>query len=104
MLSASSLAVAFSIAIGLGGACNLGAGAIHFTQTSSLAFEATEIEQLGAAHLVGTHYLNFIQDRGIQGEDTLYALAKADLANSEAALGTVALCNHRAFKGLNAFF
>ena len=77
--------------------------AIHFTQPGSLAFEATEIEQLGAAHLVGAYYLNFIQDRGVEGEDTLDTLAKADLAHRETPLGPVAFRDKRAFKGLNAF-
>src|SRR5437764_9447544 len=88
----------------LGRCCPFGGlGALHFTQTGSLALQSTQVEQLGAAHLVGAHYFHFINDFGVQGEDAFHALAKADLAHGEAALRAVTAGNHGAFKRLDAF-
>src|SRR5215831_16610910 len=76
---------------------------LGFSQASGLALELAQVEQLGAAHLIGAHYLNFIEDLGVEGENSLYALPKADLAHGKAAAGAVAPGNDGAFKSLDAF-
>src|SRR5579859_4268516 len=77
---------------------------VHFTEPGSLALEAAKIEQLGAAHLVGTYYLNLVQDCGVERKNALDALAKADFTNGETPLWSVALGDKRTLKGLNTLF
>src|SRR5262249_44366885 len=74
----------------------------NFAEPCGFALELAEIKQLGAAHLVGANDLDFVEHLGIKREDALYALAKADLADGEAALRAPALGDHGPFKGLYA--
>src|SRR5579875_973809 len=60
---------------------------LHFAETGSLAAEAAEIEELGAAHLVGANLLDLVDNLGVVREDALDALAEAHLANGKGALG-----------------
>src|SRR5436305_799268 len=81
-----------------------GLGALDFAQAGGLAFQSAQVEQLGAAYLVGAQHFYFFDDLGIQRENALYALAKADFADGEAALRAVAAGDYRAFKCLDALF
>src|SRR5262249_53516698 len=78
--------------------------AFHFAQTGGLAFQFAQVEQLGAAHLVGACDLHFVDDLGVEREDALDALPKADLAHGKASARAVAARDNGAFKRLHAFF
>jgi hypothetical protein len=99
-----ALAEVLAPGCGLAGSLGLRLWTICFAQAGGFALESAEVEQLGAAHLIGAQDLDFIKDLGIEGEDTLHTLAKADFADGEAALGTIAAGNNSPFKRLNAFF
>src|SRR6185437_284862 len=73
-------------------------------QSGSLTFELAQIEQLGAAHASRADMLNFVDDFGIQREDTLDALSEADFANGDARLRAALMGDHHTLEGLNAFF
>ena len=77
---------------------------LHFAQSCGFALEFAQVEQLGAADLVGPQHFNFVDDFGIQRENALHTLAEADFADREAALRAVAAGNDCAFKCLNALF
>src|SRR5581483_723867 len=81
-----------------------GTRTLNFTQPCRLAFEATEVEQLGAPYAVGANHFNLIEHLGVKREDALDAMAEADLADGDARLGPFATGNHCSFEGLNAFF
>src|SRR5690348_9083959 len=77
---------------------------VDLAQTRGFALQLPQVEQLGAADLVRTDYLNLVQNLGVEREDTFHALAKADLAHGKAALRPFALGDDRAFKRLHALF
>src|SRR5579859_110507 len=77
---------------------------LNLAQPGGLALEFAQVEQLGAAHLVGTNDLNLVDHLGVEGEDALHPLSKADLAHGKAALRAVALGDDRAFERLHALF
>src|SRR5690349_24377167 len=62
----------------------LGAGA--FGDAGGLAAAATQVIQLGAAHVAAADHRDLGDRRGIQREDALHALAVADLAHGEVAV------------------
>src|SRR5215471_14250061 len=55
--------------------------AFHFPQASSFAFEIAQIEELGAANAIRAQDLNLVDDFGVQREDALHSLAKADFTD-----------------------
>src|SRR5271155_5337987 len=81
----------------------LSAGGFHFAQASGLATQRAEIIQLGAADVRRTQHINLVDDFGVDGEDTLHALAKAHLAHGKAGLCAPALGDDDSFKSLQAF-
>src|SRR5262249_60492102 len=82
--------------------------AFRLAQASGLALQLAQVEQLGSAHLAGTHDLNLIDDLGVEWKDALDALAKADLAHGEASARAITPRDDGAFKCLHeslvAFF
>ena len=77
---------------------------VNFTQACSLAFQSAQIKQLGATNLVGAGNFHFVQHLGVEWEDTLHTLAKADFADGKAALRAAAHGDNGAFKSLHALF
>src|SRR5215469_3884434 len=85
--------------------CNRGClVALNITQASCLAAQTTQIIKLGASHFRGTNHFESVDHFGILGEDSLHALAEADLANGEAGLRAATPRNNHTFKGLQALF
>src|SRR5271170_5237029 len=76
---------------------------VDFLEASSLAAQSAQVEELGAADLGGTDLFDPVDDLGVEGEDTLDALAEADLSDGEAALGSALERNHDALKSLDTF-
>src|SRR6185437_4628253 len=72
----------------------------NLAQTGSLATQTAEVEELGAANLVGADLLDLVDDLGVVGEDALDALAEAHLANGEGALGALAAGDNHALERL----
>jgi hypothetical protein len=79
-------------------------GAGDFLKTGSLATETTEVEELGAANLVGAELFDFVDNLGVVGEDALDALAEAHFANGERALGALFDGDDHAFESLETLF
>ena len=77
--------------------------AVDFFQARSFAFEAAQIVELGAADFRGAQQLHLVDHLGIEREDTLHAVAEADLAHGEAGLRPPAARDHHAFERLQAF-
>src|SRR5580698_7434415 len=77
---------------------------LNFLQSRSLALELAQVIQLGAADFGGPHHINLVNDLGIDGEDTLHTLSKADLADGKARLRASLPGNDHAFKRLQALF
>src|SRR5438270_7681805 len=77
---------------------------LYFLQSRRLALQTTQVIQLRPTHLCRADDLNLIDDLGVQGEDALYALSEADLADGEARLQSAALFDHGAFEYLHALF
>src|SRR5215472_4415271 len=74
--------------------------ALNLAETGSLATQTAEVEELGAANLVGADLLNLVDDLGVVGEDALDALAEAHLADGEGPLGSLAAGDHHALERL----
>src|SRR5437016_2639503 len=87
-------------------ACSLRLGAasvpLDLYQSGSLAFQAAQVIQLGAADARGTQDFNLVNHLGVGGKNTLHSLAEADLAHSKAGLRSGALGNHSAFESLQS--
>src|SRR5271168_364318 len=79
-------------------------GALDFAQTSSLAAETAQVEQLGATNLVGADLFDLVDNLRVVGEDALNALTKAHLADGEGALGALARGDDHSFECLEALF
>src|SRR5581483_10691220 len=77
---------------------------LDVAQASSLATQGTQIIQLGAADLRGTQDVHLVDHLRVGREDALDPVTEADLAHREAGLRAVALRDHDAFEGLEAFF
>src|ERR1700675_3006073 len=75
-----------------------------FLQPSGLAFEPAQVVQLGAPHFRGSYHVNFVDDLGVDGENTLHALAETDLADRKAGLRAALPGNDDAFERLQALF
>src|SRR5216684_2759164 len=58
-----------------------------FFQSRGLALEPAQVIKLGAADFGGAYHVNLVDDLGVDGEDTLHALAETDLADGKAGLG-----------------
>jgi hypothetical protein len=78
--------------------------AIDFAQTGCLAAQIAQVEQLGAANLVGANFLDLVHDAGVEWEDALDALAKAHLADGEGSVRSLAAGDHHTLKSLQALF
>src|SRR3984957_4176615 len=59
--------------------CTARAGLVALAETCGFALKLTQIVELGAAHTAGAHHINVVHHRGMQRENALHALAKADL-------------------------
>ena len=79
-------------------------GAGYFLEAGSLAAEVAEVEELGAADLVGADLFDLVYDLGVVGEDALDALAEAHFADGEGTLGALFAGNDHAFERLEALF
>src|SRR5664279_2796735 len=79
-------------------------GALGFLEAGSLATQATQIEELGAANTGRTDLFYLVHNLGVVGEDALDALAEAHFADSETALRTLFGGDHDALKSLEALF
>ena len=90
------------------GACCLFAGlddaTVNFLEACCLAAESAEVEELGAANLGRANDADAVNGLGVEGEDALYALAKADFADGEAALSAFVDSDDDALECLKAFF
>ena len=75
-----------------------------FLQTGGLALQTAQVIELGAPNFRRTHHVDLVDDLRVDREDTLDALAEADLADGETRLCAVAACNDDAFKRLQALF
>jgi hypothetical protein len=80
-----------------------GDGAVDFLETGGLATQTAKVEEFGAANLGRSNLFDLVNDLCVEGEDTLDALAEADLAHSEAALGTLLEGDDDTLEGLDAF-
>jgi hypothetical protein len=78
--------------------------ASDFLETSSLTAETAEVEELGAANLVGAELLDLVDNLGVIGEDTLDALAEAHLADGKSSLRALLASDDHAFEGLETLF
>ena len=76
---------------------------VYFAQTGGLATQSADVEELGATNLVAANLFDLVDDFGIEGEDALYALSEAHLADRECPLRAVIDGDHQAFKCLQAF-
>ena len=79
-------------------------GASYFLEAGSLAAEVAEVEELGAANLVGADLFDLVDNLGVVGEDALDALAEAHFADGEGALRALLAGDDHAFKGLETLF
>src|SRR6202051_1321592 len=75
-----------------------------FFQSRRLALESAQVVKLGAADFRGPHHVNLVDDLGVDGKNTLHALAETDLADGKAGLGASLPGNDDAFEGLQALF
>src|ERR1035437_80551 len=75
-----------------------------FFQPGGLSLKPAQVVQLGTPDFGGPQYVNLVDDLGVDGENTLHALAEADLADGEAGLGASLPGNDDAFKRLQALF
>src|SRR5215469_7858667 len=87
-----------------GGLGSGGALTLYVLQAGSLALQCAQVIKLGGADLGRAHQFDAVDDSGIDREDTLDALAEADLAHGEAGLGAAALGDDDAFERLHALF
>jgi hypothetical protein len=78
--------------------------ALDFAQASGFATQSAEIVELCAANVCGAEYVDFIDDLGVERENTLDALAEAHLADGEGWLRATAFGDDGAFEGLGALF
>jgi hypothetical protein len=78
--------------------------AFDLAQTSGLAAQTAQVEQLGTANLVRPNLLDLIDNPRVVREDALDTLAEAHLANGEGTLSALAARDHHALKGLETFF
>ena len=81
-----------------------GVVALHVLQTSSLTTQATQVIKLRATDLGRLHHVNLVDNLRGDGENTLDAMAEADLADGEAGLRPAGLGDDYAFKRLKALF
>src|SRR5258707_567929 len=78
---------------------------LALSQTGGLALQRAEIIQLGAPHLTGANDINVVDHPGVNRENTLHALAKADLSHRDAlAHSGIVAGDEGSLKGLQAFF
>ena len=77
---------------------------VDFAQAGSLTTQRAQVIQLGTAHAGRTNDLNLFDHLRVQREDALDTLAKAHLADDEAGLRSLALCDDQPFEHLHAFF
>src|SRR5260370_486745 len=75
-----------------------------FFQTCGFALEPAQVVELGAANFRGAYDVNLVDDLGVDGKDTLHALAETDLADGKAGLRAALPGNDDAFKRLQALF
>ena len=59
---------------------------LDFLQSRGLALEPAQVVKLGAANFRRTHDVNLVDDLGVDGENTLHALAETDFADGKARL------------------
>src|SRR5277367_300009 len=76
---------------------------VNFLEAGSLAAQSAQVEELGAADLGGADLFDPVDDLGVEGEDALDALAEADLADGETALGSALERDHDTLKSLDTF-
>jgi len=79
-------------------------GAGYFLEAGSFAAQVAEVEELGAADLVGADLFDLVDNFGVVGEDALDALAEAHFADGEGALRALLAGNDHAFERLEALF
>src|ERR1019366_23137 len=75
-----------------------------FFQSRGLALEPAQVVKLGAADFGGAYHVNLVDDLGVDGKNTLHALAQTDLADRKAGLGASLPGNDDAFERLQALF
>src|SRR5271166_5608610 len=78
---------------------------LALAQAGCFALEAAQVVEFGAAHAASSNYVDMVHHRGMDGENALDALAKADLADGDrlAQAGVVAR-DYGSFKCLKALF
>src|SRR6516162_9871759 len=86
----------------IGKRLRLGGFALDFLEAGGLAAQSADVEQLGTADLVAANLLDLVDNLGVEGEDTLDALAKAHLAHRKGALRPAVDGDDQAFKRLQA--
>src|SRR5208337_2211903 len=77
---------------------------LDFFQSRGLALEPAQVVKLGAADFRRAHHVNLVDHLGVDGEDTLHALAETDFADRKAGLRASLPGNDDAFEGLQALF
>src|SRR5260370_746169 len=75
-----------------------------FFQTCGLTLEPAQVVKFRAADFRGANHVNLVDDLGVDGKNTLHALAETDLADRKARLGASLPGNDDAFKRLQALF
>src|ERR1700688_4317 len=75
-----------------------------FFQPCGLALESAQIIKFRAPDFRGAHHVNLVDDLGVDGENTLHALAETDLADGKAGLGASLAGNDDPFERLQALF
>jgi len=75
------------------------------TDTSSFAFQLTQVVELRSTHPPGLQHFNRADHRGVDGENSFDTNSKAHAADGERRAGLLtSFADHDAFKWLNAFF
>src|ERR1700680_2665773 len=75
-----------------------------FFQSRRLPLEPAQVVKLGAPDFGRAHDVNLVDDLGVDGENTLHALAETDLADRKTGLGAALPRNDDAFERLQALF
>src|SRR5258706_940528 len=76
---------------------------VDFFQPCRFALQLTQIIQLSAPHFGGAEHVDLVDHLGLDRENTLHALSKADLADGEAGLRPARPRNDDALERLDAF-
>jgi hypothetical protein len=74
-------------------------------EAGRFALQPAKVVELSSPDAARSHNIDMIDDGGMQGENALYALSKADLSNGDGfAQSGILAGNHGSFESLQALF